>query len=89
MNIISAKAPSLPDKIVISEGNRPESLGDKLWQGLDSMLKTEDLMNPGNNFSPKELLLLQVKASSYHLRVELVSKAAESLLATVRKFQNA
>jgi len=42
----------------------------------------------GHNFVPRELLLYQIKASQLHLQVELVSKAAESMLATVRKFQN-
>lgn len=42
----------------------------------------------GKELSSKEILLHQIRAQHFHLRVELVSKVAESALATVRKFQN-
>lgn len=45
-------------------------------------------LTANHSFSPRELLLYQIKASDYHLRVELVAKTAESMLGTVRKFQN-
>jgi len=42
----------------------------------------------GREFSARELLVYQIKASQYHMRVELVTKLAESALATTKKFQS-
>lgn len=41
----------------------------------------------GETFLPRDLILFQVMASRIHLRVELVSKSAETVHATVRRFQ--
>ena len=41
----------------------------------------------GNKIPPKELLLYQIKAGQFGLRVELVSKVADSALSTARKLQ--
>ena len=44
-------------------------------------------LESGKVFSPSELILFQVKASKLHLRVELVSKSAETVHATARRLQ--
>ena len=62
-----------------------------MWPNSDlhrQMAQLQHKVEAGYNFAPRELLLYQIKASQLHLQVELVSKAAESLLATARKFQN-
>ena len=56
--------------------------------GLEEELKNiQGQLANGHNFSPKELLLYQVKASQFGLRVELVSRVAESLVAVTKKLQ--
>ena len=42
----------------------------------------------GGAFDARELLLYQIKAGQFNMRVELVSKVAESLLGTLRKLQS-
>ncbi|MCB0353123.1 MAG: hypothetical protein KDD64_06340 [Bdellovibrionales bacterium] len=41
----------------------------------------------GQLFSPQELLKFQIQAGQFGLRVELISRVAESASATIRKFQ--
>lgn len=41
----------------------------------------------GEQFSPRELLLLQVSVGRFNMQVELVSKVAESANATLRRLQ--
>ena len=53
-------------------------------KGLAGMQK---ILEQGKTFSPNELVLFQVKASKLHLRVELVSKSAETVHATARRLQ--
>lgn len=36
----------------------------------------------------QELLLYQIRAGEFHLKVELAAKAAETLLSAARRFQN-
>lgn len=90
MKNINIKVGSTADLPVAKSEIKPEkSIAGKVWESLNQFLKPENIIQgTSKNIAPKDLLLLQIKASSYHLRVELVSKAAESLLATVRKFQN-
>lgn len=40
-----------------------------------------------SNLSGKELLGLQIRASNYHVKVELATKVAESLISTSRRLQ--
>lgn len=42
----------------------------------------------GQRLQPAELLLYQIKAGEYRLRVEIAAKAADAVLGTVRRFQN-
>ncbi len=42
----------------------------------------------GAEIPPKELLLYQIRASEYGLKVELVSKVGESLSASLKKLQS-
>ncbi|NLF24907.1 MAG: hypothetical protein GX589_04520 [Deltaproteobacteria bacterium] len=68
-----------------------ESLSTLVWPSANlhqQIVQLQHRVASGHNFVPRELLLYQIKASQLHLQVELVSKAAESMLATVRKFQN-
>lgn len=55
-----------------------------LHSELQQMQK--DLIS-GKSFAPHELIHYQVKANQFHLRVEMLSKASEGILAGVRKFQ--
>lgn len=41
----------------------------------------------GEQFSPRELLLLQVSVGRFNMQVELVAKVAESANATLRRLQ--
>lgn len=45
-------------------------------------------MEAGQKLQPQELLVYQIKAGEYHLKVELVSKAGEAVQGTLRRFQN-
>lgn len=60
---------------------------DKLLPNSNELQGVENAISQSNKLSPSELLGYQLKASNYHIRVELVSKVAESVLGTVRKFQ--
>lgn len=57
-------------------------------KGHEEILQFQNRALQGEGLSPRELLLYQVKAGEFNMRVELVSKAAESLLGTVKKLQN-
>lgn len=41
----------------------------------------------GRSFSPRDLILYQIKAGQFGLGVELVSKVAESASATIKKLE--
>lgn len=60
-----------------------QSFSEKL--GLDRTFSLEKIAQ--QNFSPQELILYQIQASNYHLRIEMISKGTESLLQTFRKVQ--
>jgi len=63
-----------------------ESLtGDSLHKEL---LHFKEQILSGKTFSPKELLVYQIRASEFNLRVELLAKIADALLATTRKLQS-
>lgn len=62
-----------------------------ILSGLDAHADLQTLQTQilsGKEFSPAELLRYQIVVSKFNLNVELVSKLAESLLASVRKLQN-
>lgn len=59
-------------------------LGSDLYK---DMTKFEQNLTSKRDMAPKELILYQVKASQLGLRVELLSKVGESMLTTVKKFQ--
>jgi len=42
----------------------------------------------GANFTPRDLILLQMQMGRFNMQVELVSKVAESATTTLRKIQN-
>ncbi|MCB0337337.1 MAG: hypothetical protein KDD62_13565 [Bdellovibrionales bacterium] len=52
------------------------------------IVQLEQAMLAGRSLKPNELLMHQIRAQQFHLKVELASKAAESLLTTVRKLQS-
>ena len=63
---------------------------DKLDQFLPKsgdLQQIQAVIAKADKVNPAELLGYQIKASNYHLRVELVSKVAESALGTVKKLQ--
>lgn len=53
----------------------------------DLVQMQKDVMS-GKELSMRDLFRYQIKAGQFHLRVELLSKAAEGMLASVRKFQS-
>ena len=61
-----------------------------LWSKGDLHGELRELQRRVEGHAPissRELLVYQLKASRFHLQVELLSKAAESLLGALRKFQ--
>ncbi|NDC38453.1 MAG: hypothetical protein EBZ48_10425, partial [Proteobacteria bacterium] len=50
--------------------------------------KLEQAVLSGKKFSPEELLTFQLKATDAHLRVEMLSKVAESAISTAKRLQN-
>ena len=58
--------------------------------GIDlypQMVKLQSDMMTGKKFSPQELLAYQILVGQFSLRVEMLSKAAESASAAIKKFQ--
>ena len=47
----------------------------------------ETQFSNSNTFNPKELLSIQYRISNLHVRVELVAKVVESVLATGKRLQ--
>ncbi|MCB0338506.1 MAG: hypothetical protein KDD53_02830 [Bdellovibrionales bacterium] len=57
-------------------------------KGLSQDLsKVRQAIVDGKMLNSRDLLLYQIRASNFHLRVEMASKVAESFSATVRKLQ--
>jgi hypothetical protein len=54
---------------------------------FSDLANMQNAIEGGKSFSPRELVLYQVKASRLHLHVELVSKGAETVHATARRLQ--
>jgi len=54
----------------------------------EQVLAFEKRVVGGEQLLPKDLILYQIKASRLGLGVELVSKVAEALSATIRKLQS-
>ena len=63
----------------------PALLGGDLHQEL---LQVRSKLINGAEFSPRELLLYQIRAGEFGLQVEMVSKLSEAAMSTVRKFQH-
>ena len=57
-------------------------------QALQDIDKIQKQLNTGIKFKPEQLLVYQIKAGRLHLRVELVSKVAESANTTAKRLQN-
>ncbi len=60
-----------------------QSFTEKL--GLDRSFSFEKIAT--QTLSSQDLILYQIQASNYHLRIEMLSKTAEGLLQTLRKVQ--
>ena len=56
-----------------------------IYSEIQNMQK--NLLN-GKEFSGKDLIMYQIKAGQFNLRVELLSKVAEGMISSFRKFQN-
>jgi hypothetical protein len=59
--------------------------------GVDSfaeLRKVQEAVVEGKQFTPQQLLSFQLKANDAHMRVELLSKIAESAIATAKRLQN-
>ena len=65
-----------------------ESVRQQVERALQtSGLKEVEQLLSARAPAPRDLLMAQIKISAFHLKVEFVSRAAESGLATLRKFQ--
>lgn len=65
-----------------------ESVSQQIERAMKSSVTQEvEQILKSPNPAPKDLLRAQVKISEFHLKVEFLSRAAESALATIRKFQ--
>ncbi len=53
--------------------------------GLDRPFSIEQIAH--QKISAEDLILYQIQASNYHLRIEMISKVAESFMQTFRKIQ--
>ena len=58
--------------------------GTDLFKDISTM---QQRIVQGGNVTPRELILYQITAGQFNLRVELVSKVAESVMVSLRKFQ--
>jgi len=98
---VQGLSPGRPGQASVSAGGSSgfKELFDKLGSssspkdifanGLHKELKAiQEKALEGGAFQARELLLYQIKAGEFNLRVELVSKVAESLLGTLRKLQS-
>lgn len=50
--------------------------------------KVEQTLLAGGSLSSQQMLLMQLQATDAHMRVELLSKVAESAIATAKRLQN-
>jgi hypothetical protein len=55
---------------------------------FEAMQKLSHEITNGTKLSSQELLLYQMRVGEYGMQVELVSKVAESMNASLRKLQN-
>ena len=80
-----AKTAKIPTAGALNGATKPKrNFLDQLNKELTPQFQAHDLQNI-DKISPKELLGYQLKASSYHMRVEIVAKVADSFLGTVRR----
>lgn len=80
-NAVSIKT---PQKYFIDYLNQHDLVGNKAHQEL---VKLENRLLNSPQLSAKELLGLQLRVGAYGIRIELLSKLAESGLSTIRKFE--
>ena len=82
-NFVAEKISGVTPSKKFSEWLERAEMGG-LHEQLSSLQKS--VLN-GKLFSPQELLKFQIQAGQFGLRVELISRVAESASATIRKFQ--
>lgn len=56
---------------------------------LQQISKIKETLSSAEGMQPKDILVYQIQISELNLRVEMLSKAADSALAMTRKLQNA
>lgn len=83
-NTIKAEESGQTFKEIMNSLQREASNSSQIkeFRELDAKLQR------GGAISPRELISYQIKISEFGLRVELVSKLAESLSSTVRRLQS-
>lgn len=61
-----------------------------LWSNSlhKELVNFQQMVQSGKHLSPQQLLVYQIKAGQFGIRVELISKVAESVNATTRRFQS-
>ncbi|MGI6525736.1 MAG: hypothetical protein ACOX2O_10690 [Bdellovibrionota bacterium] len=96
MKIEGIKNISPSKEIIVSQKGSSRGFGEVLNQVQQSAQKdfyqeiqgVYQELEKGSSLTPKDLFMYQVKAGNYFLKVELISKAAESASGTFRKLQN-
>lgn len=76
---------SLYDALAAQQ-NRP---GFNFDGPLGQIVRVRQALEKAKSLQPKELLLYQIQISELNMRVEMLSKAADSAVALTRKLQNA
>lgn len=88
---------NIVDPSIVSEIKR-QSFSEILQQKFDSVVgakqfdevrRFEHIIKDSGELKPRELIMYQVQASQFGLRVELLSRVGESLLNMAKKFQQA
>jgi type III secretion system YscI/HrpB-like protein len=79
------------ESVALPKTNAPSGGFKALGTGFDEIFKNmqrlETQLGTHKNIEPQQILRYQIQVSRYAMGVELVSKVAESMSATLRKLQ--
>lgn len=85
---------SEPVPVVSDRGSNWQRVMERVFTNLGAqelqvdLGKLQSAIVRGVKFSPQDLIVYQIKASEFGLRVELVTKLSEALMTCMRRFQN-
>ena len=84
---LGSKGVSKASRSLSSKGNGSKKAFTIPKDPFMAMKKLSQAASSGKTFTPKELLMFQIKANEFGVHVELVSKVSESANASIRKLQ--